>query len=424
MSRCSFPQRLLLVRVAAALAGLSCALLVPRAYAGLRPMYGGELIVWAPGMPQVTEPARAWSSVEVLLAHTEGYGLESWLDGPPEVSGASVRFDLRPDAIWRDGTPVEGGDLALRLAQSLAQSRVALPPFNFHANGREVIADLPTPLVSEESYVLLPWLRPPAGQNGSAYRIKKGAYEADPRGAGGRPFADRVRVEVRQGARLDVPADGLALAQSGGDGRPVFALVEPGSPSRGALAAALTTLDRASLAKYFIRSPAHIPEGWSIPAAPAMPPPDRSIVLAVDASEHDLETVAERLQILLRDQQIDARIVAEDRNAHWTRLTGNQYDLAVVALPPAPRLVQAATLLRLLQGRDAPDHFWVRPDVAEASPQDPAMLKKTADALGAVLLYMEDGNIVYGSHVRAPFGAPLWQIDPAELWLSAGGSPP
>jgi hypothetical protein len=394
------------------------------AQAGLRPIYGGDLIIWTPSAPQATGPARAWSTVEILLANATGGRLDALIEGPLQVGPSSVRCSLRSDATWPDGAPVTAADLARRLSDALAQSRVSLPPFTIHAEGREILAESPAPLVDVASYFALPWLRLSSGSDGGGFRVRHGTYEADAHAIGGRPYVDAVQWEVKEGRHPEPPANGLALSQAGGEGRPVFALLQPNGAARPALAAALTALDRSALARFFVRTPAHVPEDWPAPAAGTATPPSSPVILAVDGGESDLRTVAERLQILLRDQNIVSRIVAEERAAHFARLASGSYDLAIAAVPVAPRLVQAATLIRLVKGREASDQFWARKEIEKTPPGDPGVLRTTAATLGAVLLYLEDGAITSGSRVRTPASTQPWLIDVGDVWLSPGNGPP
>ena len=392
--------------------------------AALRPSYGGELVIWSPSSPQSVEPAQAWSAIEVLLANALGGRVSAVLDGPPQVAGGVITLTLGNAAEWPDGSAIDAKGLARLLRNALAEAPVSLPPFTFRSSGREITAVLATPLLGEESYLELPWFRLSRGADGGAFRVKKDAYEADPAAIGGRPLVDRVRVEAKQGRHLEPPPDGIALAQAGGENRPVFALPRPKGPARPALMAALATLNRESIAAHFVRAPAHVPDGWPIPVAATVDVPDKPVVIAFDAADRDLRTVAERLQILLLDRQITARIAAEDRATHFIRLAHGDYDLALVALPPAPHLVQAATLLRLAFGTEAGQRFWSRSDVAGDQPDDAAILERTATDVGAVLLYVEDGGVTLGTRVHAPVTPALWQLDLGDVWLApASGAP-
>lgn len=409
------------MRLPLSLLVLATSLLARPAHAGLRPIYGGELAIWAPSEPQATDPAHAWSTVELVLANALGAPLEDLLDEPPTLSGATVHLSVRADATWPDGTPLDARGLAHLLRNALTQSPVALPPFTFRATGGELFAELTTALNDEERYLALPWLRVTRGDDGP-FRRGKAGLQMNANALGGRPFAERLRVELHEGKRPEAPADAVVLSQTGGDGRPVFALTRAAGPSVALLRAALATADRAAIARFFVRTPAHVPEGWPLPSVPPVAAAPATVLLAVDSSERDLKTVAERLQILLRNQNINARIAAEDRTSFLTRVANGDYDLALIALPHAPPLVQAATLVRYTEGREAADHFWSRPDIASAAFDAPNVLRSTANAVGASLLYMEDGKILYGARLRAN-PAPLWDLDPSEIWLMPGSAP-
>jgi hypothetical protein len=398
---------------------VSTALAASAAHAGLRAIYGGTLNITSSTSPQVTDAGHVWSTVEILIASGMGVPLSTVLDGPPEVVGATAHLRLRPDATWPDGTPLDAVALSQFLTGAVGQAPVSLPPFVFRANHRELLAELPAHVSDESDYLLLPWFRLSHAGVGGGLRLRDGAAEADPAAAVGRAYVDTVHVDVKETRHHDIAADGILLAP----GRPVFALPRSSSDAHDALLAALAALDRASVARYFVRTPVQTPEGWAVPAVGKSPTPNRPIVIAVDASEHDLHTVAERLQILLRARDVTARIAAEERTKHFARLERGDYDLALVALPPAPRSVQAATLIRLAQGQEAAKRFWAEPDVAAASWNDLKLLRKGARTAGAVLLYTEEGGLRAGARVHGLTDGPLWTINVSDLWLAPGGTP-
>jgi hypothetical protein len=389
------------------------------AHAGLRALYGGTLNVTSPTAPQVGDAGHAWSSVEVLLASGLGAPLAPVLDGPPESVGSTVHLRLRADATWPDGVPLDAAALAQFLQDALLHAPVSLPPFTMRASHHEVVAELPGHIPDEADYLLLPWLRLSHGDSGGGLRWRDGTGEADASTTAGRSFVDRVHVDVKEARRSETASDGLVLAP----GRPVFAFPRRSSEAHDALLGALATLDRTALARYFVRTAVQVPEGWQLPAAREAAVPAHPIVIAVDVSEHDLRTVAERLQILLRARDLTARIAAEDRVKHFARLERGDYDLALVALPPAPRSVQAATLIRLSLGQDAASHFWQEPETASTAASDLKLLRRAARNTGAVMLYLENGGLRAGERVHGPVDGPLWTANVCDLWLGPGGAP-
>jgi hypothetical protein len=410
------------LRIALCLLGL-CLLAWP-AWAGLRPLYGGELVLIVPAAPQTTVPTQAWSPAEVLLASALGGRLANVVEGPPIASSTSLHFAVRGDAVWPDGSVLDARSLAANLRASLGAATVALPPFTFRSEGRELIVEFPV-MADPVRYLDLPWLRLARAGEGGAFRLRRATVESDTNGLGGRAFTDRIRVEVKETRKLEPTANGIAMMQPGVDGRPVFALPRPGGAELKAIVAALATIDRAGIAKLFVRTASHVPDGWPLHADDATAAAAKGpIVLAVDATERDQRTVAERLQVLLRDRKVVVHIVAEDRATYLARLTRGDYDLAIVALPPAPRAVQAATLLRLASGKAAVDQFWGDALLVSGARQEEALLKQTAGDLGAALLYVEEGGLAHGSHVHDASTALPWELDLGNVWLGATGTAP
>ena len=66
--------------------------------------------------------------------------------------------------------------------------------------------------------------------------------------------------------------------------------------------------------------------------------------------------------------------------------------IALIALPPAPRAVQAATLIRLASGAPLSDRFWIEALSVSGAKQEDALLRDTASGLSAALLYVEEGE--------------------------------
>lgn len=393
-------------------------------HAGLRPIYGGELVVTAPTAPLATAPAEAWSVIEVVLANALGAPLSSVLAGPVQsVGGRQVRFSLSPEAAWPDGRPLDAAGLVAALANARATAAVSLPPFTFRAENDAVVAELPFALPTPEKYLALPWLRLARGGEGGGFKPgPAGAIEANPRGLGGRAFVDRLRIDVREGRRLDPHADGLVLGRAGLDGRPVFALPRPGGPAAAALVTELAKVNRESLVNLFVRGLARVPDDWPLPSSRPSAVAPSTVVIAVDAGERDLRTVAERLQVLLRDRSFTARVVAEERATFLRRLDAGAYDLALIPLPPAPPLVQAATLARLAK-KGSETAVWKAAGHPKA-PSEAEQLRRTAAALGAVLLYVEGGAVTSGGRVRSLSAPNPWDLGLCDAWLAPVGAAP
>src|SRR5262249_6021543 len=150
---------------------------------------------------------------------------------------------------------------------------------------------------------------------------------------------------------------------------------------------------------------------WPLPAPGAKATTDAAIVIATDRSEPDLRTVGERIQVLLRDRKLTSRLVAEERDAYFSRLNSGDYDVALVALPTAPAPGQAAPLARLAGGPEAAEAVWK--EAATSKDRAPAdLFRDVAKRSGALLLYVEGGSAVPGARVRG-FDAPApWLADP------------
>ena len=391
--------------------------------AGLRPFYGGDLVLIAPAAPQTTAPLQAWSPVEIALANATGARLSTVVEGPPvlNATGTTLRLTVRADAAWADNTAISAKALAKHLQSAIEESPVSLIPLNIRIDGRDVVVDLPAALSDAWRYIDLPWLRLARASDGGGFRMKHNMLDADPVGIGGRSLVDHVRLEAKEGRHTDPAPNAIALAQPGADGRPVFAAPRPGGTSAQALTTVLAAMDRAAMARLFVRNAALVPDGWTPkvtdPAASSSAP----VVIAVDAAERDLRTIAERLQVLLRDRHISARIASEDRPAYFTRLTKGDYDLALIAIPTAPPLVQAATLLKWISGPAAADRLWA---ASVSASKNDKLLHDTADSLGAVLLYVEGGGLTHGARVRDLVAPMPWDLELANVWLAPAGTTP
>lgn len=400
-----------------------CLLAAADAHAGLLPQYGGELVVVAPAAPQVRDPWRAWSPAELVLANALGAPLGAIATAAPATDPRQLRFTPREGALWSDGAAVEAVELARMLEAAHRSAAVALPPMRFRVERGAVVVEMPYPAGDPEAWLALPWLRLVRKGAGGALRVAGSRVEADPGAPAGRALVDRIRFEVKDGRRIEAPADGIVLSRAGAPGRAVFALPRRGGPAAAALAAELPAMNRENVARLFVRAFASVPEDWPLPPpGPKASAPAAPIVIAIDRSEGDLRTVGERIQVLLRDRKLASRLVAEDRDAWATRLQAGDYDLALVALPAAPMLVQAATLARLADGAGAAEAVWK--DAATKDRPARELFRDHARRVGALLLYLEGGATVAGARVRGLELSQPWSVDPSNAWLVPAGLAP
>lgn len=388
------------------------------ARAGLRPRYGGELVVLSPSAPVGFDPAQAWSAVEVALAPNLGLPLSALMDGAPELLGNNaVRIRLSERATWPDGTPVDARTVASALRSAIGRASVSLPPLLLRADDR--VLDVAAPVAAGPILEVLewPWLRLVSDGRGGAFRPRRGLLVADPLAPGGAPMADSIRVELYEDPAAPAPAEGLVIGRPGPGGRPVLAVPRRGSAGYDALRAALTELDRLSLVKLFVRQPAQA----STSPRPVLKKPTRTptatLVLAMDASERNLAPVAQRLQVVLNDAGLSTKIVAEPRDQHFARLARDEFDIALTALPPAPEAVQAATLLRLFAGDPVAQAFW-------ASPLPPSPLEVALEAIGATHLYVEGGGVEVGARLRGVNASVPWRLELSDTWMAVEAGAP
>lgn len=384
------------------------------AHAGLRPRYGGELVVQSPVAPVELDPVRAWSTVEVALAASLGAPVAALLSGAPQpLAENGVRLRLSTQAHWPDGTAIDAAVLASALKSALERATVSLPPLAMRADGLTLDVLSPVSAMPVMETLQLPWLRLVSQGRGGAFRARRGALEAEATAAGGAPMTDAVRVELYDQMPSTQP-NGVVLGRPGPGGRPVVVAPRRGGPAEDALRHALLRVDRDSLVRLFVRGQAQA-SSWTQPAPASVPPTTVSsaepLILAVDSTESSLAPVAQRLQVVLRDAGLRVRLVSEPRDAYFARLARQDFDLALAALPPAPAIVQAATALRLLGGDAAAQSFW------NAAP-DTRPLEKALGALGATLLYVEAGGVELGTRVRGVSASPAWGLDLANAWLS------
>lgn len=371
------------------------------AVAALRPQQGGTVVLVAPAKPVTTTPATAWNVAELALAQSTGTSVLDLADSVVESSdGREITLRLKP---WANPKT-----LAKTLSEQLRDVPVSLPWLAFvPGDGSLSVSNTVSLPGGIARYVDLPWMRLPGG----AFRMKGGAIEANADAPEGRPFADAMRIEVRPGRKVEVPSDGVALARAGDGGRPAFALVR-GDRSE-ALFAGFATIDRAVLARFFVRQPATVLE-WPLPKAGEAAAVPGTGILAVDASEPDLVSVAERLQVALRDRKVSLRLAIEPRDAFFTRVRAGDYDVALVALPVAPPTVQAGTLLKLANRAQEERSLWTTRTQRIA---EELLLRDTAALVRAVPLFVEGGGVESGRRVRGVSGG-LLSLDLGDAWLA------
>lgn len=378
-----------------ALAILAAALPAAAA-AGVRPAYGGTIRIAVPAPPQ--RDGGASGPAELLLARALSAPLLS-VDGHgglvavglaevprPEADGRTFRLRLRPDLLDASGRPVGAAELARHLASLLSRGAsgpawAALPILGAEAvlegrtpllAGAEVVS--PTELLVTLSFPLpeLPWLLatpaaalPAAGPFVAAGRagppgapLRLARAEHDPRG---RPFADALELHAadpRAAARLLAQgAIDLVLRPEAAGGRPgpplpaltvTVAVVNPARLGAGAegVRRELARLDRAELARRFVRGPAEplatIVPPAVLPGAPAAAPradaapvPSRVALLA-DASAADQRALAERVQVKLFDRGVRSAVELVDRARLEARLAAGDYDVALLSVTVQP----------------------------------------------------------------------------------------
>lgn len=377
---------------ARALAALAAAaLLAPTlAAAGVRPCYGGTVRVGVapapgPGGPAPLDAlvARA-TSAPLLEVDAAGALVPGALaEVPvPEAGARAFRLRLRPGLTDAGGRPLGAAELAARLAALLAPGA---PPADRWAVlpvlGADALAEGRAPLLAgvqvlSQAELLvtlafplpeLPWLlaAPALALPGA------GPFTAAPRGPDepalllhndrhprGRPFASALSieaVEARAGARrLEEGSLALLLRPEAAGARTLplaplavtVAALQPDRLGAGAAAvrAALAAVDRAELARRFVRGPAEplrtiVPPALLAGAAgpaeeplPAGAAPARRLVLLADATAPDQRALAERLQVKLFDRGVRAVVELVDGARHRARLAAGDYDVALVTV--------------------------------------------------------------------------------------------
>jgi peptide/nickel transport system substrate-binding protein len=469
------------------------------AAAGVRPAYGGTVRVGvasapAPGAPCPVDPLvdRA-TSAPLLDVDAAGTLVPGALAEVPvaEAGARAYRLRVRPGLTDAAGRALGAPDVAARLAAVLAPGApaadrwVALPILGAEAfaEGRApILAGVqvlsPGELLVSLAFPLpeLPWLLaapalalPGAGPFTASPRAgpcPPAQLRANDRHHRGRPFASELRVEAvdaRAAARqLDQGALGLVLRPEGAGPRVLplaplavtVAAVQPARLGAGAPAvrAALGAVDRADLARRFVRGPAEplrtfvppallpsvhgpaeplrtfvppalLPGARAEPPPPAGPAPSAKLVLLADASEPEQRAIAERLQVKLFDRGVRVSVELVDGARHRARVAAGDYDVALVtvrvqALRPALAAAQVADAVR---GADAAR----RTLAALAGLEGDAALAAAAEAaraLDVVPLVATGLRASFAPSVQGVSPLPDGGVDPGALWvLGAAG---
>jgi peptide/nickel transport system substrate-binding protein len=471
----------------AALAALAILAAPALAGAGVRPAYGGELVVALPATPRELDPVQAVDPADLVAVralHATLVGLDA--AGAPvpvllaelpaaEAGGLAWRLRLRPGLRFSDGSPLAAADVAASLARLAAPGPhgwLALPIQGAAevAEGRaaalrgvEVLSELELRVSLDFPVPELPWalaalptaivsqrgagagaFRRVGGLGPADARIALAANENDPRG---RPFADRAVLGVRPARELPALLERgeihLAVRPEAVGRAPLplrpsvlyYAAVAPGRPAAAALRRALAALDRAALARRFVRGPSEpldgllpssIAPGTHPPAlpAPAAPPPARPVVILVPAGSPDARAAAERIQVKLFDAHVRATVDEVERSRFPARLAAGDHDLAIVPVPlvSARPALAAAQVAWTVAGPGAARR--VLQELAGVSPEAAAA---AADRIAVRL----DLVPLFAAGLRASPAAALQGVVPSadggldlgDAWLFRGGAP-
>jgi peptide/nickel transport system substrate-binding protein len=471
--------------VTRALALLSLALPAAAA-AGVRPAPCGTIRIGLAAAPAVVPGGAAERAVDLLVERaTSAPLLEIDAAGRlapgalaevpvPEADGRAFRLRVRPGLRAPGGRPLGAADVAAHLA-SLLRSRpaphawIALP-----IAGADAVLDGRTPLLAgvqvlsaSELLVTLafplpafPWLLATA----PAALPEAGPYAATPRRSPseplvlvanenahrGRPFAREIELhagDARTSARLlEKGGLDLVLRPESAGGRPMPALpaltatVAVVNGSRlGAGAApirtALRALDRAELARRFVRGPAVglatlaptvLPGAQAGSPAPEErgPPAPPRVVLLADAGAPDPRTLAERIQVKLFDAGVRAAVEPAEGARLRARLDAGDYDVALLSVQiasPRPALA-AAQIAYAARGASAARRALEA--LGAAAPEDfPEASERLARELDVVPLVASGLRASLGPRLQGFSAGADGTVDLGDLWLLGGGAP-
>ncbi|HUL58792.1 MAG TPA: ABC transporter substrate-binding protein [Anaeromyxobacteraceae bacterium] len=484
-----------MTRLRAALAGL---LLPAAAAAGVRPTYCGcDLAIGLPAAPRQWDPARAMDPVDLLalgvhhatplVVAPAGLAPGLLAEVPePQAGGRAFRLVLKPDLRFADGTPLGAADLAASLAR-LAQPGtphgwIALPIDGADAvldgrpgapagiqvlSDREVLvtlsfplpdfpaalATIPAAVVSARGFGAGPFAGArPVRADGAFVQAR-----ANDACAQGRPFADTASlgaVDPRGAARQlerALSEDGLLLVlrpEAAGPGAVALpartATYAALGPRLGAAAdavrAALGSIDRAELARLYVRGPSE-PLATLLPsavlpaplpaqaAAPAPAPGPRRaapavrIALLVLSASSEQRAVVQRLQVKLFDRGIQSSIETADAERFWPRVTAGDYDVALVPVPllAARPAIAAGEVAWALRGAAAARRAMASLSALPPSELGPA-LQALARDLDAIPLFASGLRATPAPALQGLAPRPDGTIDFGDLWVWQGAS--
>ncbi|MBL0276289.1 MAG: ABC transporter substrate-binding protein [Anaeromyxobacter sp.] len=388
------------------------------AAAAPRPAYGGELHLALPLPPRTGDPALAAQLQDTVLAralHATPLTLDAagrlapglLLEVPaPQSGGRSFRLTLREGLRFADGTPLGALDLAASLARLLRpevrspHAWVALPIAGAEAvlagraaslaglvvlSDRELLVslDFPFPEFPAALATLPAAVVSPGGAGAGPFRpVGPDRAVASEHHWRGRPFADALTLAAAdpRAAERGLTSGALDLSlrpepSPGASPLPLlgaaYALVNGRrlGPGAAAVRRVLTQLDRAELARRFVRAPAEPLEvllppaawagAWPGPggqppsdgapgtaggapgpaqrAAGAAPAPSAAgappLSLLVPGWLADPRSAAERLQVKLSDAGLRVALEPLDQARYAARLAAGDYDVALLVVP-------------------------------------------------------------------------------------------
>jgi hypothetical protein len=459
-------------------AALALALTPGPAAPGVRPAHGGTIRIGVPAGPGAGSGGRdalVERAVSAPLLEVDARGVlvpGALSEVPvPEAGGRAFRLRLRPGLVDAAGRPLGAADVAARLAALLSREApspgawIALPILGADAvsEGRaQLLAGVqvlsPAELLVTLAFPLpeFPWAlaAPPAALRDAGPFVARpggsaGVLARNDRHPLGPAYADALElhaVDARAaGRRLEEGALDLVLRPEPAGTREARALpaltatvavVNGARLGAGAEAVrrALRGLDRADLARRFVRGPAAplvtiVPPAILPGAAPDAPGAARAgpgaprVVLLADGDAPDQRALAGRLQVKLFDAGIRASIELVDGPRLAARLAGGEYDVALasVAVEPLRPALAAGQLALATRGPAA-----ARRALAQLAGLEGDAALAAADRLGREL----DLVPLVASGLRASSGAALQGLspgadgtfDPGALWLLGGGA--
>jgi peptide/nickel transport system substrate-binding protein len=473
------------VRPAVAVALALAAGLPAPAAGGVRPATGGTIRIGLPsaarlapaGAPTIADRvAERATAAPLLELDPRGALVPGALSEvpAPEAGGRAFRLRLRPGLTDHAGRPIEAADVAARLESLLAPGEaaphawVAIPILGADAvlEGRAPLLAGVQVLSPAELLVTLafplpefPWLLaalPAALRDAGPFQPAPGRASSQPllllangRHHLGRPFAEALELRPAdpRGAARDLDEGRLDLVlrpeAASGRGGPALAPMTVTVAALGAarlgpaaegVRRALGALDRADLARRFVRGPA-VPLATIVPPAilPGAPPPSAPatapagpaprLVLLADASAPDQRALAGRIQVKLFDAGIRASVELADGPRLAARLASGDYDVALVPVPVEPfrPALAAGQIAFAVRGAAA-----ARRALAALAGLDGEAALAAADRLGREL----DLVPLVASGIRASPSAALQGLapgadggfDPGALWLLGGAA--